>query len=452
MLRKIILVFRIPELRRKILLTLILLAVYRLGYHVYLPFIDQRALLEQRKDAENQPGGLDTFMQTISLFSASQLNSIFGLGIAPYITASIIFQLLGTVYPPLEALQKEGEAGQRKINEYTRYATVLVCVIQSYVWIRAGMGGMGHIILPEYDTWFHQLAATMTMTAGAVFLMWIGEQIDAYGIGNGISLLIMAGIIARMPDAGVQLLRPAFEHGIRLGTESGIDRFILLAVMFVVVVIWVVAITEGQRRIPDPKRQARPRPPRDGRPAAVAALAGQSGGRHADRVRLQHPGLPDVRLPANQRDGETRKLVLSGHVRAGRRVQLRPRLHLQHLLYLADLLVLLLLGGRHVQPEGYFRKPQRLRQLHSRVSTGARTAQFLEQVMTRITYLGAAFLAMVAVIPTLIAHWMDIPPMVASFYGGTGLLIVVSVALDLVQKIDSHLVMRNYPGLLDSDS
>jgi preprotein translocase subunit SecY len=174
MLRKIVLVFRIPELRRKILLTLLLLAVYRLGYHVYLPFIDQRALLESRKDMENQPGGLDTFMQTISLFTASQLNSIFGLGIGPYITASIIFQLLGTVYPPLEQLQKEGEAGRRKINEYTRYATVLVCLIQSYVWIRAGMGGMGHVILPEYDTWFHHMVATLTMTAGAVFLMWIG--------------------------------------------------------------------------------------------------------------------------------------------------------------------------------------------------------------------------------------------------------------------------------------
>src|SRR5580700_361495 len=249
MLRKIVLVFRIPELRRKILLTLLLLAVYRMGYHVYLPFIDQHALLEQRKDAENQPGGLDTFMQTISLFSASQLNSIFGLGIAPYITASIIFQLLGTVYPPLEQLQKEGEAGRRKINEYTRYATVIVCLIQSYVWIRAGMRQQA-MILPEYDSLPFHIVATIAMTAGAVFLMWIGEQIDAYGIGNGISLLIMAGIIARMPDAGVQLLRPAFEHGIRLGTDSGIDRFILLAVMFVVVVIWVIAITEGQRRIP----------------------------------------------------------------------------------------------------------------------------------------------------------------------------------------------------------
>jgi preprotein translocase subunit SecY len=452
MLRKIILVFRIPELRRKILLTLILLAVYRLGYHVYLPFIDQRALLEQRKDAENQPGGLDTFMQTISLFSASQLNSIFGLGIAPYITASIIFQLLGTVYPPLEALQKEGEAGQRKINEYTRYATVLVCVIQSYVWIRAGMGGMGHIILPEYDTWFHQLAATMTMTAGAVFLMWIGEQIDAYGIGNGISLLIMAGIIARMPDAGVQLLRPAFEHGIGLGTESGIDRFILLAVMFVVVVIWVVAITEGQRRIPIQSAKH------------VRGRRVMGGQRQSLPLRVNQAGVMPIVFASSI-------LVFPMFVFRQINVMVKPESWFYPVTsgladafnygrgYIYNTCYILLIYlfcyfwvAVTFNPKDISENLKDYGSFIPGYRPGARTAQFLEQVMTRITYLGAAFLAMVAVIPTLIAHWMDIPPMVASFYGGTGLLIVVSVALDLVQKIDSHLVMRNYPGLLDSDS
>jgi preprotein translocase subunit SecY len=451
MLRKIMLVFRIPELRRKILLTLILLCVYRLGYHVYLPFIDQHAL-QQSKDTENQPGGLDTFMQTISLFTASQLNSIFGLGIGPYITASIIFQLLGTVYPPLEALQKEGEAGRRKINEYTRYATVLVCVIQSYVWIRAGMGGMGHIILPEYDTWFHHLVATLTMTAGAIFLMWIGEQIDAYGIGNGISLLIMAGIIARMPDAGVQLLRPAFEHGIRLGTESGIDRFILLAVMFVVVVIWVVAITEGQRRIPIQSAKH------------VRGRRVMGGQRQSLPLRVNQAGVMPIVFASSI-------LVFPMFVFRQINAIVKP----ENILYpiTAGLADAFSMGRGYVYNTCYILLiylfcyfwvavtfnpkdiSENLKDYGSFIPgyrPGQRTAQFLEQVMTRITYLGAAFLAMVAVIPTLIAHWMDIPYMVASFYGGTGLLIVVSVALDLVQKIDSHLVMRNYPGLLDSDS
>jgi preprotein translocase subunit SecY len=452
MFQKMLLVFRIPELRRKILLTLILLCVYRLGYHVYLPFIDQKALLEQRKDMENQTGGLDTFMQTISLFTASQLNSIFGLGIGPYITASIIFQLLGTVYPPLEALQKEGEAGRRKINEYTRYATVLVCVIQSYVWIRAGMGGMGNIILPEYNTWFHHMVATLTMTAGAVFLMWIGEQIDAYGIGNGISLLIMAGIIARMPDAGVQLLRPAFEHGIRLGTESGIDRFILLAVMFVVVVIWVVAITEGQRRIPIQSAKH------------VRGRRVMGGQRQSLPLRVNQAGVMPIVFASSI-------LVFPMFIFRQLNVLVKPENFLYPITagladafnygrgYIYNTCYILLIYvfcyfwvAVTFNPKDISENLKDYGSFIPGYRPGARTAQFLEQVMTRITYLGAAFLAMVAVIPTLISHWMDIPYMVASFYGGTGLLIVVSVALDLVQKIDSHLVMRNYPGLLDSDS
>jgi preprotein translocase subunit SecY len=452
MFQKMLLVFRIPELRRKILLTLILLCVYRLGYHVYLPFIDQHALSEQRHDAENQAGGLDTFMQTISLFTASQLNSIFGLGIGPYITASIIFQLLGTVYPPLEALQKEGEAGRRKINEYTRYATVVVCLIQSYVWIRAGMGGMGNIILPEYNTFPQHLVATFTMTAGAVFLMWIGEQIDAYGIGNGISLLIMAGIIARMPDAGVQLLRPAFEHGIRLGTESGIDRFILLAVMFVVVVIWVVAITEGQRRIPIQSAKH------------VRGRRVMGGQRQSLPLRVNQAGVMPIVFASSI-------LVFPMFVFKQINVLVKPDSFLSPVTagladafsygrgYIYNTCYILLIYlfcyfwvAVTFNPKDISENLKDYGSFIPGYRPGARTAQFLEQVMTRITYLGAAFLAMVAVIPTLISHWMDIPTMVASFYGGTGLLIVVSVALDLVQKIDSHLVMRNYPGLLDSDS
>ncbi len=204
MLSKLLTVFRVPELRRKIILTIILLAVYRLGFHITLPFMNHTAI----KDALTKGAGEDQFgniLQFMSIFSASDLQngSIFGLGIMPYITASIVFQLLGTVYPPLEALQKEGESGRRRINEYTRYATVFVCLLQSFFLIRslaAGTlsGGTG-LVLPYYNTlWWHVVGA-LIMTAGTVFLMWIGEQIDAYGIGNGISLLIMAGILARLP-------------------------------------------------------------------------------------------------------------------------------------------------------------------------------------------------------------------------------------------------------------
>jgi preprotein translocase subunit SecY len=453
MLGKVLLIFRIPELRRKILLTVVLLGVYRLGYHVYLPFIDQHAAAERLREADSGQGGggLDSFMQTISLFSASQLNSIFGLGIAPYITASIIFQLLGTVYPPLEQLQKEGEAGRRKINEYTRYATVIVCLIQSYVWIRAGMRQQA-MILPEYDSLPFHIVATIAMTAGSVFLMWIGEQIDAYGIGNGISLLIMAGIVARMPDAGVQLLAPAFKNGIQLGTESGVDRFILLAALFVTVVIWVVAITQGQRRFPiQSAKHVRGRRVMGGQRQSLPLRVNQSG---VMPIIFASSILVFPMFFFNQLSALIPPESFLGPVF----LQLKEAFSMgRGYVYNTCYILLIYLFCYFWVAVTFNPKDisENLKDYGSFIPgyrPGARTAQFLEQVMTRITYLGAAFLAMVAVIPTLIAHWMDIPPLVASFYGGTGLLIVVSVVLDVVQKIDSHLVMRNYPGLLDSDS
>jgi preprotein translocase subunit SecY len=451
MLAKVLLIFKIPELRQKILLTLGLLAVYRLGFHVYLPFINQEAVLERLREAQSQSSGLDQFMQTISLFSAGNLtmNSIFGLGIAPYITASIIFQLMGTVYPPLEQLQKEGEAGRRKINEYTRYATVVVCLVQSYVWIRVGMGsGEYRFIMPEYDTFFYHITATLTMTAGTLFLMWIGEQIDAYGIGNGISLLIMAGIVARMPDAAVQLLSPALQHGIRLGTDTGIDRFLLLAFIFIAVVVWVVAITEAQRRIPiQSAKHVRGRRVMGGQRQSLPLRVNQAGVMpiiFASSIlvfpmflfRQLHAIWPNMAW-AN---------ALADAFGVGRG-------YIYNTFYILLIYVFCYFWvAVTFNPKDIADNLKDYGSFIPGYRPGTRTAQFLEQVMTRITYVGSAFLAIVAVIPTLIAAWMNIPYMVASYYGGTGLLIVVSVVLDLVQKIDSHLVMRNYPGLLDADN
>ena len=177
MLSKLATVFRVPELRRKIFLTVILLGVYRLGFHITLPFMNHE-LIRETVEKSAQGDGLGSLLQMVSLFSATDLQSgsIFGLGIMPYITASIVFQLLGTVYPPLEALQKEGESGRRRLNEYTRYATVVVCMLQSFFLIRS-LAGQG-LILDYYNViWWHVLG-TVVMTAGTVFLMWIGEQIE----------------------------------------------------------------------------------------------------------------------------------------------------------------------------------------------------------------------------------------------------------------------------------
>src|SRR5437868_4971327 len=184
-------IFHVPELRRKILITVLFLGIYRIGYFIPLRVVDQQKMQDQMQ--QMQGGALGQVLGLVSLFSGCNLSQacIFGLGIMPYISSSIIFQLLASVYPPLEKLQKEGEAGRKKINEYTRYATVPICIIQAFGYVRYVMqpGGMAHQGFESgWPYFYYMLASVLTMTAGTVFLMWIGEQIDEYGIGNGISL------------------------------------------------------------------------------------------------------------------------------------------------------------------------------------------------------------------------------------------------------------------------
>jgi preprotein translocase subunit SecY len=243
---KVKVIWKIPELRTKIGLTLLMLAIYRVGFQIQVPILDHAKL----NSLAQQKGGVADMLESVALLSASRLRdvTIFGLGIMPYISASIIFQLLASVYPPLEQLQKEGEAGRKKINEYTRYATFGLCLFQSWFYIKSYVVGQG-LIDPAFDVWYWKLTTVLTMTAGTMFLMWLGEQIDEFGIGNGISLLIMAGILARMPSAGLELLQQASFDLSGSGGKIGIAGLIVLAAMFVAVVMGVVFITLGQRRI-----------------------------------------------------------------------------------------------------------------------------------------------------------------------------------------------------------
>ncbi|MEM1061033.1 MAG: preprotein translocase subunit SecY [Planctomycetota bacterium] len=454
MLQKLILVFKIPELRQKIFLTLFLLAVYRMGFNIPLPFIDQDRLSDLISDAQTGEGTLAQVMQVVSLFSASNISNstIFGLGIMPYISASIIFQLMGSVYPPLEQLQKEGESGRRKINEYTRYATVLICIVQSYFWIRGlgtGLGQGESLIIADYNTFYFHICCTVTMTAGTIFLMWIGEQIDAYGVGNGISLLIMAGILAQMPGVGyTQFIGPAIEQGVGLGTDYGIERLLLLAGLFIAVVLWVVLITQAQRRIPiqSAKHMRGRRMSGGGSRQFLPLRVNQAGVMpiiFASSLLIFPYLLFGTLANASWADGTPIQWIANAF---------NDRGFFYNLLY-----VVLIYFFCYFWTAITFNPKDMADNLKDYGSfipgyrPGARTATYLEQVMVRITYVGAAFLSLVAVIPTLVANWMNIDFVIASFYGGTGLLIVVSVVLDLVQKIDSHLVMRNYAGLLDAE-
>ena len=451
MLEKLRVIFTIPELRQKILLTLGLLAIYRVGWQVPLPIIDANVMNQFSKEA----GGLGELLRTVAVFSASQLSqaTIFGLGIMPYISASIIFQLLGTVWPPLERLQKEGEAGRKKINEYTRYATVLICVVQSWAYVAflaSQRVGEQSLIAPAFLvdgrlplSW--QFVAVMTMTAGTIFLMWLGEQIDEFGIGNGISLLIMAGILAGMPSALVELgSDTTWELG-GGGGKMGVETLLVLAALFVGVVAGVVFMTQGQRRIPTQSAKH------------VRGRRVYGGTRQYLPLRVNQAGVMPIifassllLFPQLIFQYLSNAFPTSDVLRTLHDSFMRGQSFLYNLCYIALIYFFCYFWTAITfNPKEMADNLKNFGAFIPGYRPGKRTADYLERVMERITYVGAGFLALVAVIPTIVGGALGIPPQIASFYGGTGLLIAVSVAFDLVQKIDSHLVMRNYTGLLE---
>jgi preprotein translocase subunit SecY len=449
---KIRVVFTIPELRQKILLTLLFLAIYRVGWQIVLPFVDSHRMTAFF--SQSGQSGLADLLSQVAVFSASQLSqaTIFGLGIMPYISASIIFQLLGSVYPPLEKLQKEGESGRKKINEYTRYATVFLCVGQSWFYV-SGFLVPNHFIYDQFLTpsgslpliW--QITAVTTMTAGTVFLMWLGEQIDEYGIGNGISLLIMANILSRMPGAGYsELLQPLMQNGFEIGAakgQVGVETLLILAFLFVGVVAGVVFITQGQRRIPTQSAKH------------VRGRRVFGGTRQYLPLRVNQAGVMPIIFASS--------LLLFPSVLFQYLARAYPKwwTPIEQAFHRGDswtyniLYILLIYFFCYFWTAVTFNPKDMSNNLKDYGTfipgyrPGRRTADYLERVMVRITYVGAGFLSIVAILPTLVSSWIGVKYGVASFYGGTSLLIAVSVVFDLVQKIDSHLVMRNYRGLLE---
>ncbi|MCE9631368.1 MAG: preprotein translocase subunit SecY [Planctomycetia bacterium] len=451
MLEKLRVIFTIPELRQKILLTLGLLAIYRVGWQVPLPIIDANVMNQFAKET----GGIGELLRTVAVFSASQLSqaTIFGLGIMPYISASIIFQLLGTVWPPLERLQKEGEAGRKKINEYTRYATVVICVVQSWAYVAflaSQRVGEQSLISPAFlvdgrlpISW--QFVAVMTMTAGTIFLMWLGEQIDEFGIGNGISLLIMAGILAGMPSALVELgSDTTWELG-GGGGKMGVETLLVLAALFVGVVAGVVFMTQGQRRIPTQSAKH------------VRGRRVYGGTRQYLPLRVNQAGVMPIifassllLFPQLLFQYLSNAFPTSDVLRALHDSFMRGQSYLYNICYIALIYFFCYFWTAITfNPKEMADNLKNFGAFIPGYRPGKRTADYLERVMERITYVGAGFLSLVAVIPTIVGGALGIPAQIASFYGGTGLLIAVSVAFDLVQKIDSHLVMRNYSGLLE---
>jgi preprotein translocase subunit SecY len=439
MIRSVFNIFKVQDLRNKVLFTLALLIIYRVGFHIPVPCFDQSKIdqIAQSRGTESPLGRAAAYMQMFT-GGTLQKSSLFGLGIMPYITSSIILMLLGEVIPALKKLRQEGQTGYKKIQEYTRYLTVPICVIQSIMFMKL-LGGQGLTYAGMYR---QALIMGITgMTAGTIFLMWLGEQIDEYGIGNGISLIIMAGIIARMPWAISTLWeKVSFVVGAPPGT-IGPAKILFLIAAFVLVVAGAILITQGQRRIPI--QQAK----------LMRGRRMYGGQRHYLPLRVNHGGVMPIIFassfmmfpPIIIRQFSSRfpdlwfLSVLDDAFRYGA--------YTYNVLYI---LLIFLFAYFWVtvqfQPKDMAKNLRDSGSFVPGLRPGRRTAEYLETVMTRITYYGAAFLAAIAVIPTLVATSLGIDWMVATFLGGTGLLIVVSVSLDLVQRIEANLLMRSYEG------
>jgi preprotein translocase subunit SecY len=446
MLGTVVNIFRIRDLRNKVLFTLALLIIYRIGFHISVPGFDQAAITDitDSRDAETPLGRAAEYMQ---MFTGGTLenSSLFGLGIMPYITASIILMLLGEIIPALKKLRQEGQTGHKKIQEYTRYLTVLICVFQSLMVMKL-LEGKGLTYAGMYRQAL--IMGVFSMTAGTVFLMWLGEQIDEYGIGNGISLIIMAGILSRMP----WVIRTLWEKvdltvGASASGAVGLDKIIFLIAAFIFVVAGAILITQGQRRIPiQQAKQMRGR----------RVYGGQ---RHYLPLRVNHGGVMPIIFASS--------FMMFPPIIIGQLVTrfptsraleaMRDAFNFEGYTYNV-LYVLLIFLFAYFWVTVQFQPKEMAKNLRDAGSfipglrPGRRTADYLEAVMTRITFYGASFLAIIAVVPSILASpdLFDIDWRVANFLGGTGLLIVVSVSLDLVQKIEANLLMRSYDGFSEA--
>ncbi len=442
MIGTIVNIFRIRDLRNKILFTIALLIIYRVGFHIPNPGFDHgriAAVFETGRDTESPLGRAAEYLQMFTGGTLSR-SSLFGLGIMPYITASIILMLLGEVVPALKKLRQEGQTGHKKIQEYTRYLTVLICVVQAVMYMKM----LGGYTYPGMQVQAY-IMGIIGMTAGTVFLMWLGEQIDEYGIGNGISLIIMAGIIAQMPWA---IMRLGQQVDFTLGAPTGSigpARILFLIASFVFVVAGAILITQGQRRIPI--QQAK----------QMRGRRMYGGQRHYLPLRVNHGGVMPIIFASSfmmfppiivQQIAQfyPRSMVLQTILGA-----LRGDAYTYNVLYM---LLIFLFAYFWVtvqfQPREMAKNLRDSGSFIPGLRPGRRTAEYLETVMTRITYFGAAFLAVIAVVPTFLTYFLNIDWTITTFIGGTGLLIVVSVSLDLVQKIEANLLMRSYDGFSSS--
>jgi len=432
-------IFKIPDLKKKVLFTLGLLAVYRIGAFVPTPGIDGAQLAQFFDNIAKTQGG--TLFGIMNMFSGGAMRrlTIFALGIMPYISASIILQLLTTVVPALERLARQGEEGRKTITQYTRYGTIVLSIIQSFfiaLWLENPAHFQGMQIV-QFTGWGFRILTVLTLTTGTAFIMWLGEQIQEKGIGNGISLIITAGIVSRLPSAIMQLaaLTSPGTYG-----DAQIDPFklIFLLVMFVGVIVAVVLITQGQRKIPiQYAKRVVGRKVYGGQSTFIPLRVNQSGVIpiiFAQSIIL-FPATIAGFMPSKAMQGIASALMMG-----------RPLYYVFYSLMI--MFFCYFYAAITFNPIDMANNMKRFGGFVPGIRPGKQTAEYLDFVMTRITLPGAMFLTIIAILPSVINSQIGIPFLVASFFGGTGLLIIVGVMLDTMRQIESHMLTRHYEGFM----
>jgi len=416
---------RITELRNRILFTFGMLAVYRLGAFIVTPGINAEVIRSFFQQMQGTMFGL------FSMFSGGALEqlSIFSLGIMPYISASIIFQLLTVVIPHLETLKKEGEQGRKKINQYTRYATIGLAMFQSMliaVALENGQFGQGAVAFPG---WGFRLMCMITLTTGTAFIMWLGEQITERGIGNGISLIIFAGIIINIPSGIGQLIQ------LIQTDQFSILQTLTFAVIGIAVIGFVVVVERGQRRIPI--QHAR----------RVVGKRVQQGGMSYFPLRVNTAGV----IPAIFASSLLLFPFTIGQFTDSPDVQrfidtfLNPASMVYQIVYISLIIFFCYFyTAIMINPDDVAENIKKSGAYVPGIRPGKNTADYINRVLTRITLVGAIYMSAVCVLPTLLAVKMNIP----FYFGGTALLICVGVGLDTIGQIEAHLVSRQYEGFV----
>jgi preprotein translocase subunit SecY len=443
-------IFAIPDLRKRVLFTFGLLGVYRIGCHIPSPGVDPNALLEFMN---SQAGGLLGFVNTFTGGSLQKI-AVFALGIMPYITASIILQLLTVVWPYLEKLSKEGELGRRKITQWTRYGTVLISIIQGTgiaIWLEKMSAPGGAPLVPN-PGWSFRMLTVLTLTTGTAFIMWLGEQISERGIGNGISLIIFAGIVVG--------LVPAVFTTIDLVQKGNLSAIILipLLVFMVLVVAFIVYMERAQRRIPVQYAKRVVGRKVYGGQSTYLPLRVNTGGVIPVIFASSVVTVPTVIANMIQNEGVQK---VANYMSYG-----------QPIYYLLQVLAIIFFSYFYVSiifnPADLADNMRKYGGFIPGIRPGKRTAEYIDRILTRLNLVGALYLSAVTVLPEFLLtgfHVAGIPllgPQIAGYFpnwfteglgirfyfGGTSLLIVVGVAMDTIQQVESQLVMRNYEGFM----